>query len=252
MDFGSGTWDGGPIGIPYNVVHGDTAKVQVSFYYPDESDPGPYPIPANPLREWGSDHHILILDDRAGTLYEIYDASQAGNAWKAGSGAIWNLASDNLRPRGWTSSDLAGMPILPSLVRYDDVASGHITHALRFCAFNTAGGYIWPARHPTPDFTGSDRSIGLAPMGARFRLKASYVIPADAPQEVQVILRAMKEYGIVLADQGSEWYVGGCPDERWNNDNLHWFDDNLAGNEFEAVDTSVLMIDEDSAACRVQ
>jgi len=251
-DFGSGKWDGGPIGIPLNIAGSDTPRFEVSFYYPDESDAGPYPIPANASREWGSDHHILVTDTTANMLYELYDASFDGSRWSAGSGAIWDLNSNNLRKRDWTSADLAGLPILPGLVRFDEVAAGRINHALRFCAFNTAEGYIWPARHPVPDLTGTDHTLSAPPMGARFRLKASYVIPSDVSPSVRIILQAMKEYGIVLADQGSEWYVSGCPDERWNNEELHWLDDNLAGAEFEAVDTSVLMIDRDSAACRAQ
>ena len=249
-DFGSGTWDGGPIGIPFNTVAGGTAKKTVSFEYADESDTGPYPIPDNAAREWGSDHHILLVSESEGRLYELYHASLEGGQWTAGSGAIWDLASNDLRPRGWTSSDLAGFPILPGLVRYDQVSSGAIQHAIRFTAFNTAEGYIWPARHPVPDLTGADHSLDVPPMGARFRLKGSYVIPDSASAEVRVILQAMKEYGIVLADQGSEWYITGCPDERWNNEQLHWLDENLQGSVFEAVDTSSLMISEDSAACR--
>lgn len=249
-DFGSGTWDGGPIGIPFNTLAGTVEKKGVSFEYADESDAGPYPIPDNPAREWGSDHHILLISEPEGRLYELYHASLDGGQWTAGSGAIWDLGSNDLRPRNWTSSDLAGFPILPGLVRYDQVASGAIRHAIRFTAFNTAEGYIWPARHPVPGLTGTDRSLDAPPMGARFRLKASYVIPGDASPEVRVILQAMKEYGIVLADAGSDWYISGCPDERWNNDQLHWLDENLRGAEFEAVDTSVLMISEDSAACR--
>jgi hypothetical protein len=190
------------------------------------------------------------VSESEGRLYELYHASLEGGQWTAGSGAIWDLASNDLRPRGWTSSDLAGFPILPGLVRYDQVSSGAIQHAIRFTAFNTAEGYIWPARHPVPDFTGADHSLDVPPMGARFRLKGSYVIPDSASAEVRVILQAMKEYGIVLADQGSEWYITGCPDERWNNEQLHWLDENLQGSVFEAVDTSSLMISEDSAACR--
>ena len=249
-DFGSGTWNGGPIGIPFNIAGAKTPQYTVPFYYPEESDQGPYPIPSNALREWGSDHHIIVIDSDNGRLYEIFDATLKGGNWSAGSGAIWDLSSNNLRPRDWTSGDLAGLPILPGLVIYDQMASGTINHALRFTAFNTAAGYIWPARHPVPDLTGQDRNLTVPPMGARFRLKSSYQIPSNAPQEVRVILKAMKEYGIVLADHGSEWYVSGCPDERWNNENLHWLDDNLKGSYFEAVDTASMMIDRDSAVCR--
>src|SRR6266498_4333508 len=232
MDFGSGNWNGGPIGIPYNVVGSSTPKVAVSFYYPDESDAGPYPIPNNPLIEYGSDRHILIVDNSNCTLYELYDASYSGGKWYAGSGAIWNLNSNVLRPDMWTSADAAGLPILPGLVRYDEILAGQINHAIRFTAQNT-NGYIWPARHLTSNNPSAPQ---IPPMGARLRLKASYNI-SSYPPEMQVLLRAMKTYGIILADNGSNWYVSGAPDARWNNDMLHLLD-NLTGNNFEAVDTS--------------
>ena len=242
MDFGSGTWAGGPIGIPYNVVGSGVPKVPVSFYYEDESDPGPYPIPTSPRIEHGSDHHILIVDTSTCTLYELFDASRTNGAWSAGSGAIWDLNSNALRPDTWTSADAAGLPILPGLVRYEEILSGEIRHALRFTASNT-NRYIWPARHLTLD---NPNALHIPPMGARFRLKASYDISGHPP-EMQIILRAMKTYGIVLADNGSNWYVSGAPDPRWDNDMLHLLDD-LTGNDFEAVDTSMLKIDDDSAA----
>jgi len=239
MDFGSGEWDGGPIGIPYNVVTGSTVPAyEPEFYYPEESDRGPYPIPENPNREFGSDHHILTVDSETCKLYEIYDASFENGAWSGGSGAIWDLNSNALRPETWTSADAAGLPILPGLVRYDEIAVGEIRHALRFTVEDTAG-YIWPARHQT-----SDPQDGIPPMGARFRLKADYDI-SGFPPEMQVLLQAMKAYGIVLADNGSNWYVSGAPDERWDNDMLHLLDV-LTGDDFEAVDTSVLMVDVDS------
>jgi hypothetical protein len=240
MDFGSGTWDGGPIGIPYNIADASVPKVTVSFYYPDESDPGPYPIPSNPLIEYGSDHHVLIVDNSTCTLYEIFDASYAGGKWYGGSGAIWNLGSNVLRPAGWTSADAAGLPILPGLVRYNEIVSGKINHAIRFTA-NQTNGYIWPARHLTSNNPGSPE---IPPMGARFRLKASFDI-SGYPAEMQIILRAMQTYGIILADNGSDWYISGAPDERWDNAMLHLLD-NLTGNDFEAVDSSSLMVDPDS------
>ena len=242
MDFGSGTWDGGPIGIPYNIAGSSTPKVTVSFYYPDESDAGPYPIPTSPLIEYGSDHHILIVDNSDCRLYELFDASYSGGGWHAGSGAIWNLNSDALRPDTWTSADAAGLPILPGLVRYDEIVAGEINHAIRFTAQNT-NGYIWPARHLTSN---NPNAPQIPPMGARFRLKASYNI-SSYPPAMQVILRAMKTYGIILADNGSNWYVSGAPDARWNNDMLHLLD-SITGNDFEAVDESGLMIDYDSGA----
>jgi hypothetical protein len=239
MDFGSGVWDGGPIGIPYNIVAGSTVpKVGIEFYYPDESDAGPYPIPENPKREYGSDHHILIVDTDSCILYETYDTSLENGQWSGGSGAIWDLNSNALRPAGWTSADAAGLPIFPGLVRYDEIDAGEIKHALRFTAKDTAG-YIWPARHLT-----SDARDGIPPMGARFRLKADYDI-SGFPHEMQVILQAMKTYGIILADNGSNWYVSGSPDERWDNNILHLLDV-LTGIDFEAVDTSGMMVDENS------
>lgn len=239
MDFGSGTWDGGPIGIPYNIVSGGQSTVPVSFYYPDESDPGPYPIPANPRIEWGGDHHILILDSASCELYEIYDASQSGGNWAAGSGAIWDLNSNALRPETWTSADAAGLSMLPGLVRYDEIVAGEIRHAIRFTAPCTSG-HIWPARHTATH--GS--CTNPPPLGARFRLNASFDI-AGYPAQMQVILRAMKTYGIILADNGSSWFISGAPDDRWDNDMLHLLD-NVTGASFEAVDESGLMVDPNS------
>jgi hypothetical protein len=240
MDFGSGTWAGGPIGIPYNFADAGTPAYTVLFHYAGESDPGPYPIPADPLIEYGSDHHLLTLDHSTCTLYELYDAEYYGGAWHAGSGAVWNLSSNALRPAGWTSADAAGLPILPGLVRYDEILQGEINHAIRFTA-NSTNGYIWPARHLTSD---NPSAPHIPPMGARFRLKASYDI-SGFPAELQVILTAMKLYGIILADNGSSWFVTGAPDERWDNDMLHELDV-LTGENFEAVDASGLMVDPDS------
>jgi hypothetical protein len=239
MDFGSGEYDGGSIGIPYNVISGSSAtKYTLDFDYSDESDAGPYPIPDNPNIEYSSDHHILIVDTDVCKLYEIYDASFSNGKWGGGSGAIWDLNSNTLRPADWTSADAAGLPILPGLVRYDEIAAGAIKHALRFTVEDTAG-YIWPARHQT-----DDPQDGVPPMGARFRLKANYDISGFSPQ-IQILLQAMKTYGIILADNGSNWYVTGAPDDRWDNDMLHTLDV-LTGNDFEAVDTSVMMVDVNS------
>ncbi|MFZ5809491.1 MAG: hypothetical protein ACOY16_09455 [Chloroflexota bacterium] len=246
MDFGSGLWNGGPIGIPYNLVSGSQVNhYAVSFYYPDESDHDYYPIPDNPLREWGSDHHILIVDTETCTLYELYDAEFNNGSWSAGSGAIWSLNANTLRPAGWTSADAAGLPILPGLVRYEEILAGEINHALRFTAAQT-NSYIWPARHLTSGVPGVLTST--PPMGARFRLKASYNI-SGFPSSLRVILQAMKTYGIILADNGSNWYISGAPDERWDNDMLHQLDV-LRGNDFEAVETSILMINVNTAQAR--
>jgi hypothetical protein len=239
MDFGSGNWDGGPIGIPYNVAVSSDPKVTFTFQYADESDPGPYPMPSSPKIEYGSDHHLLVVDSSTCTLYEVYAAHKTNNKWYGGSGAIWTLASNALRPDTWTSADAAGLPILPGLVRYDEIAAGAINHAIRFTASST-NRYIWPARHLTSD----DPSTEIPPMGARFRLKAAYNI-SGYPAELQVILRAMKTYGIILADNGSDWYISGAPDERWDNDMLHQLDA-LTGNDFEAVNSSRLMVDPNS------
>ncbi len=243
MDFGSGTWAGGPIGIPYNIVGASTPKVPVSFYYADESDVGPYPMPSSPRIEFGSDHHILIVDSSTCKLYEIYDASYSGGRWHAGSGAIWDLNSNLLRPNTWTSADAAGLPILPGLVRYDEILSGKINHALRFTASQT-NRYIWPARH----LTSNDAAPQIPPMGARFRLKSSFNISGYST-EMQVILQAMKSYGIILADNGADWYVSGAPDSRWNNDMLHTLDA-LSGNDFEAVDTALIKVSADSGVVK--
>lgn len=245
MDFGSGTWDGGPIGIPYTTVGPEQPDVAVSFDYADESDPGPYPVPSDAPIEGGpgasGDRHVLVVDTETCVLSELYSAyPQSDGSWEAGSGAVWDLRSHELRPAGWTSADAAGLPILPGLVRYDEVAADQLGHALRFTAPATQRAYLWPARH----FASSSTDPARPPMGAWFRLKAS-VDPADFPAEVQPIVRAMQVHGIILADNGSPWYVSGVPDERWDNDLLHALDV-LSGSDFEAVDTSSLVVDPDS------
>lgn len=245
-DFGSGTWDGGPIGIPYTFVSGNQPKVTVTFDYSDESDPGPYPIPADAAIEGGSqstgDRHVLVLDRDNCVLYETFSTyPQTDGSWTAGSGAIFNLRSNALRPSGWTSADAAGLPILPGLARYDEVASGEIRHALRFTAPQTRKVFVWPARHYASSLTG----LNYPPMGQRFRLKANLDISRFSP-EVQVILRALKKYGMILADNGSSWYISGVPDPRWNNDVLVGELGQVKGSDFEAVDESSLMVNPDS------
>lgn len=245
-DFGSGLWDGGPIGIPYVIVPQGQAKVPITFEYDDESDPGPYPIPPNPPIEWGGDHHILILEQGVCKLWEVYAAQSNGNgSWSAGSGAVYDLKVNGpLRPSGWTSADAAGLPMLQGLMRYDEVLAGEIKHAIRFTAPQTKREFIWPARHHASSLTGTQ----YPPMGARFRLKAGFDISSYAPR-IQVMLRAMKKYGIILADNGSAWYVNGIPDERWDNDELRQLA-RLVGSNFEAVDSSSLIIDANSGAAR--
>ena len=244
-DFGSGTWDGFPIGIPYVSVPGTQAKLNVIFGYDDESDSGPYPIPPNPPIEGNpdgdGDRHILILDRDHCDLYELYAAHLEVDGWHAGSGAIFDLTDYALRPDGWTSADAAGLPILPGLVRYDEVAEGEIKHAIRFTVSQTRRDYVWPARHYASSLTGSQ----YPPMGQRFRLKADFEISSFSP-EVQVILQAMKTYGLILADNGSDWFISGAPDERWDNDMLVSEFHRIYGSNFEAVDVSSLMLDPDS------
>jgi len=239
-DFGSGLYDGSRIGIPYVVVSGSrTPKSRPSFDYADESDRGPYPIPAGVPIEGAphpddGDRHALIVDRDTCTLYELYALHRSGSRWAAGSGAIWSLRSNRLRPAGWTSADAAGLPILPGLARYDEASAGSIDHALRFTAPRTRRAYIYPARHYASD--SSDPT--LPPMGLRVRLKASFDTRGFPPQ-ARVVLEALKRYGMILADNGSPWYISGAPDPRWSNDDLHSLG-RLTGADFEVVDTSRL------------
>lgn len=251
-DFGSGAWNGGPIGMPFVVVPGTQPRIPVSFLYADESDPGPYPIPLNPPIEGGpastGDRHVLMIDRDNCVLYELFAAyPQLNGTWTAGSGAIYNLRANGLRPAGWTSADAAGLPIFPGLIQYDEVAAGEIRHAIRFTAPQTRRAYVWPARH----YASSITDPAYPPMGQRFRLRASFDISSFSPQ-LQVILRAMKKYGIILADNGgtsSQWFIGGAPDDRWNNDVLHDLH-RVIGSDLEAVDVSSLIIDPSSAQAR--
>ncbi|HEU4743043.1 MAG TPA: hypothetical protein VFS50_15720 [Meiothermus sp.] len=248
-DFGSGLYNGGPIGIPYVVVADSQPKVAVRFQYASESDPGPYPIPPNPPIEGGAsstgDRHVLVVDQDNCKLYELFAAyPNADGTWRAGSGAIFDLRSNTLRRDTWTSADAAGLPILAGLVRYDEVATGEIKHAIRFTAPQTRNTYVWPARHQASSLSGSQ----YPPMGQRFRLKADYDLSGFHPQ-VQVILRAMKKYGIILADNGSSWFISGAPDERWDNDVLRQLK-GVPGSAFEAVDVSGLRVSPDSGEAR--
>jgi hypothetical protein len=235
QDFGT-TYNGAPNGIPYILVNDGQPKVSVSFDYADESDAGPYPIPANAPIEGGSaadgDRHVIIVDMSAWKLYELYDAHplNGGTSWHAGSGAVFDLNSNALRPAGWTSADAAGLPIFPGLVRYDEVVEQKaIDHALRFTCPSTRKAYVSPARH----YASSDTSSTLPPMGMRVRLKANFDTTGFSPN-VRVILRAMMKYGMLLADNGSGWFFSGAPDSRWNEDELATFS-KVPSSAFEVV-----------------
>jgi hypothetical protein len=233
-DFGSGLWDGGRIGIPYDVVSKKTARSHVRFEYADESDRVAYPIPRGVHVEAGSDRHALLLDKSACKLYELFALRRSGGTWTAGSGAVFDLRSNALRPAGWTSADAAGLPIFPGLARYDEVARGVIDHALRFTAARTRRAYVYPARH---DASSSD-DPSLPPMGLRVRLKASVDI-SGFPRQARIVLQALKTYGMILADNGSPWYISGAPNSHWSNDDLHTLG-RISGADFEVVDTSSL------------
>lgn len=239
-DFGSGLYDGAPIGIPYVVICGSQTKYDVVFRknnydgnYGDESDPGPYAIPlsANIEGDGNGDSHVIAVDKDNGILYELYNASKTSDHWEASSGAIFNLNSNKLRPRGWTSADAAGLPIFAGLVRYEEIVKGNIDHAIRFTlqSSNVKPAYIYPARHKV---NSSGGQYGF-PFGARIRLKAGFNTSGYS-QTNQVILRAMKKYGLMLADIGSNMFISGAPDEQWDNDDLHELG-NITGNNFEVV-----------------
>lgn len=249
-DFGSGLWNGGPIGIPFITVSGNQTKYPVSFLYRDESDPGPYAVPLTAPIEGGSastgDRHAIAVDTTNCILYELYRAFPGASSWTADSGAIYDLRSNALRPATWTSADAAGLPILPGLVTFDEVESGEIRHAIRFTAPQTRREFVWPARHYASTLVGTQ----YPRMGERFRLKAGFDV-SPYPARVQVILRAMKKYGIILADNGSAWYITGAPDSRWINGELRTLGQ-LLGSNFEAVDATVLRIDPNSGEARQQ
>jgi hypothetical protein len=239
-DFGSGLYNGAPIGIPFVTVSRHQKKVPVSFQYSDESDRGPYPVPANVPIEGGrgsdGDRHVIVVDRGRCRLYELYAAypEDGGARWRAGSGAIWNLRSNRLRPRGWTSADAAGLPILPGLAHYDEARRGRIDHALRITVPRTRHAYIYPARH----FASSDTDPDLPAMGQRVRLKKGFDV-GSFPRQSRVVLRALERYGGIVADNGAAWYVTGAPSRGWNNDDLHSLG-RVQGSDFEVVDTSGL------------
>jgi hypothetical protein len=236
-DFGT-VYNGAPNGIPYAVVSSATRKVPVRFTYAGESDKGPYPLPGNVPIEGGpastGDRHVIVVDQSTCTDYELYDAHPptGGKPWTAGSGAIFHLRSDHLRRAGWTSADAAGLPILPGLARYSDARAGAIHHALRFTAPCTAAHYIYPARHEASTCTLPD----APPMGLRVRLKRSVNI-SRLPAQARIVATALKRYGMILADNGSPWYISGAPSRHWNDDALHALG-GLSGRDFEVVTTA--------------
>jgi len=245
-DFGQGDWDGEPMGIPYTVVSGSQPKVPVSFMYADESDPGPYPVPPNALIEGGpsssGDRHVIVVDAATCTDYEMWDAypKHGGTSWQAGSGAVFSLSSNGLRPAGWTSADAAGLPILPGLVLAGEVKAGAIDHAIRVTVPCTDTRYIWPARHEA----GQD-DANCPPMGLRLRLKASVDI-SGYPAMDRVILQALKTYGMIVADNGSPWFISGAGSNYWDNDVLHEITQ-ITGQDFQVVNESCLEISPSSA-----
>ena len=245
-DFGAGLWEGAPIGIPYVVVSGSQPKVDITLTdYSDESDPGPYPVPADAPIEGGpassGDRHVLVIDRDNNRLYEMGNAYPlAGGKWRATAGAVFHLDSNDVRPGGqpgWTSADAAGLPIFPGLVRYDEASTGVIRHALRFTVASSRRAYVPPATH----WASSGTNPNLPPMGMRVRLKKSYVIPDGFSTESKAILQSLKTYGMLVADNGSNWYLNGAPDERWDNDKLHSELGSIKGSNFEVVQMNGLV-----------
>jgi hypothetical protein len=233
-DFGSGLWKGAPIGIPFDLVTRSTPRARVTFEYDDESDHVGYPIPKGVHVEGGSDHHALLLDKSACRLYELGGLERRSGRLHAWAGATWSLRSNRVRPAGWTSADAAGLPIFPGLARYDEVRRGVIDHALRFTVQRTRRAYVYPARHYASDLT----SPSLPPMGLRVRLKASFDL-RPFPRQARIVLVALKRYGMIVADNGSDWYISGAPNPGWSNDQLHMLA-LVKGSDFEVVDTRSL------------
>jgi len=243
-DFGSGYYQHSIIGIPYVVVPDSQMYVPIHFRaYRDESDKGPYPVPPDaPIegmrddgKKFGGDRHVLVIDRDTNRLYEMFNSwPRSDLSWRADSGAIFHADSNKVRPTakaGWTSADAAGLPIFPGLVRYDEVAAGLLPHALRFTVSHSREAYVKPANH----WASSDQNPNLPPMGMRVRLKASYQVPESFSPETKVILQAMKTYGMFVADNGSNWYISGAPDDRWNNDHLVGELRQVTGSDFEVV-----------------
>ena len=247
--FGSGLYQGAPLGIPWIPVAGSQVGVTVTFRYSADSDPGPYPVPTNAPIQGGAastgDRHVVVVDQGGNcTLYEMFGANpQPDGSWQSGAGARWDLSSNALRPDGWTAATDSGLPILPGLARYEEVAGGAINHALLFTASSTAGRYLWPARHATGLLDPT-----LPPMGLRLRLKAGVDLSGYSPA-ARVILTALKQYGMFLGDTGTSWTLGGTTDERWDNDVLAQLG-GISGTDFEVVDESGLMVDPNSGEAR--
>jgi hypothetical protein len=239
-DFGSGKWDGGPIGIPFTSVSRDQDRVPVRFRYKSESDPGPYPIPKDAPIEGGrhsdGDRHVIVVDRGRCKLFELFAAYPRENRtrWRAGSGAIWDLDSNKLRPKGDTSADAAGLPILAGLARVNEVKRGRIDHALRFTVERSRRKFIYPARHFASDL----RARRFPAMGQRLRLKKGFDISGFSRQP-RIILKALKRYGMIVADNGSDWYISGAPSPKWDNDALHELGQ-VRGRNFQVVETSSL------------
>lgn len=248
-DFGSGLWAGQPLGIPINYVESLEGASLVTFEYSSESDHSRYPVPPNPKIEGGNksngDRHILMCLSKENRLYELFSAYPVSDqVWRAGGGAIFDLNSYKLRPNTFSSADAAGLPIAPLLVKYEEIAAGRINHALRFTAVKTARRYLWPARH----FASNSSAPTLPPMGLRLRLKADWPI-ARFPPQAKIILAALKEYGMVLADNGSSYFISGTPNERWDNQDLATIK-KIPITAFEAVDTDSMMESIDSSRIR--
>lgn len=234
-DFGT-EWNGAPNGIPFVIVGPKQKKVSVEFQYKDESDKGPYPIPENAPIEGGpngkGDRHVILLSPHEKKLYELFHVFKTDKGWKAGSGAIFDLTSNKLRPEGWTSADAAGLPIFPGLVKYEEVSQlKEIRHAIRFTVSKSQKGYILPATHHASKHTDEN----LPPMGLRLRLKKDFDTSKYPPQS-KIILQALKDYGMIVADNGSDFFLSGAPHEKWDNDDLRWLK-KVKGSDFEVVDT---------------
>jgi len=240
-DFGSGLWQGSAIGIPFTTVPGTQPKVAMAFDYVEDSDPGPYPFPANAPVEGGGDRHVLVVDRDNCKLYETWASTLNPNgSWHAGSGAVFDMKSNNFRPATFTSADAAGLPILPGLVRYDEVASGAINHAIRITVPTSQKAYVWPARHQA----GSTTNTNYPRMGEWFRLKST-IDPATFDPAVRPIIVALQKYGAIVADNGSAWYMSGVPDARWDNDKLQTLG-RIKGTDFEALNTLSLIVSANS------